>query len=157
MIASSTLRQRYAQRSNRVPSKYQTDIWRQTLPDLLKSAVASSHTLIFVPSYFDFVRLNAHLKNIDDLDYAVLSEYSSTSEISRARTNFFNGKKAFLVVTERFHFFRRWARPKDTNSMQADAKNAQIQDSRSPNSRLLRSARKSRLLRRIHAISLFTA
>ena len=77
------------------------------MPDLLRSAVASSHTLIFVPSYFDFVRLNAHLKTIDDLDYAVLSEYSSNSEISRARTNFFNGKKAFLVVTERFHFFRR--------------------------------------------------
>jgi U3 small nucleolar RNA-associated protein 25 len=46
----------------------------QTLPALLQSAVASSHTLIFVPSYFDFVRLNAHLKTIDDLSFAVLSE-----------------------------------------------------------------------------------
>jgi U3 small nucleolar RNA-associated protein 25 len=37
-----------------------------------------------------------------------LRRYSSNSEISRARTNFFNGKKSFLVVTERFHFFRRY-------------------------------------------------
>ncbi|CAD6579139.1 MAG: rRNA-binding ribosome biosynthesis protein utp25, partial [Cyphobasidiales sp. Tagirdzhanova-0007] len=80
----------------------------KTLPALLKSAVASSNTLIFVPSYFDFVRLHAHIKTLDRIDYAVLSEYSSNSDISRARTNFFTGKTSFLLVTERFHFFRRY-------------------------------------------------
>lgn len=34
--------------------------------------------------------------------------YSSNAEISRARTLFFKGKKQFLVVTERFHFYRRY-------------------------------------------------
>jgi U3 small nucleolar RNA-associated protein 25 len=34
--------------------------------------------------------------------------YSSNSEISRARTLFFKSKKSFLLVTERFHFYRRY-------------------------------------------------
>jgi U3 small nucleolar RNA-associated protein 25 len=34
--------------------------------------------------------------------------YSSNAEISRARTLFFKSKKSFLVVTERFHFYRRY-------------------------------------------------
>ena len=34
--------------------------------------------------------------------------YSSNAEISRARTLFFKGKKAFLMVSERFHFYRRY-------------------------------------------------
>ncbi|BGP24077.1 rRNA-binding ribosome biosynthesis protein utp25 [Rhodotorula toruloides] len=85
----------------------------KTLPTLLKSAVSSSQTLIFVPSYFDFVRLKRYLqKNISrlgsDFSFAAISEYSDTPEISRARGAFFQGKKKFLLVTERFHFFRRY-------------------------------------------------
>ncbi|GAA6023689.1 hypothetical protein JCM8202_006002 [Rhodotorula sphaerocarpa] len=85
----------------------------KTLPHLLKSAVSSSETLIFVPSYFDFVRMKRHLsKNISslgsDFSFAAISEYSDTPDISRARGAFFQGKKKFLLVTERFHFFRRY-------------------------------------------------
>ncbi|GAA5868766.1 hypothetical protein JCM3774_003883 [Rhodotorula dairenensis] len=85
----------------------------KTLPTLLKSAVSSSETLIFVPSYFDFVRLKRYLsKNISslgsDFSFAAISEYSDTPDISRARGAFFQGKKKFLLVTERFHFFRRY-------------------------------------------------
>jgi len=36
------------------------------------------------------------------------TRYSSNAEISRARTLFFKGKKSFLLVTERFHFYRRY-------------------------------------------------
>ena len=47
----------------------------QTLSAILKSAVASAGgTLIFVPSYFDFLRVQAHLKTIEDLEYACISE-----------------------------------------------------------------------------------
>jgi U3 small nucleolar RNA-associated protein 25 len=60
-----------------------------------------------VPSYFDFVRVTNHLRDMENLDFAAISEYSSNQEISRARTSFFKGKKAFLVITERFHFYRR--------------------------------------------------
>jgi U3 small nucleolar RNA-associated protein 25 len=65
--------------------------------------------LIVVPSYFDYVRLNDYLRRPESkISYAAISEYSSNSEISRARTTFFKGKKDFLIVTERFHFYRRY-------------------------------------------------
>lgn len=60
-----------------------------------------------VPSYFDFVRVTNHLRKTGSVTFAALSEYSSNTEISRARTQFFKQKRAFLVVTERFHFYRR--------------------------------------------------
>ncbi|KAM0748711.1 DUF1253-domain-containing protein [Meredithblackwellia eburnea MCA 4105] len=80
----------------------------KTLPMLLKSAVSSSQTIIFVPSYFDFVRLKRYLKKLDNFNFTSISEYSSTPEISRARGAFFGGKVDFLLITERFHFFRRY-------------------------------------------------
>ncbi|KAK0538282.1 rRNA-binding ribosome biosynthesis protein utp25 [Tilletia horrida] len=83
----------------------------KTLPSLLKSAIASSRTLIFVPSYFDFVLLVDHLEKLEEkgeLKFASISEYSNNREIARAREAFFSGKKDFLVLTERFHFYRRY-------------------------------------------------
>ncbi|KIK69128.1 hypothetical protein GYMLUDRAFT_637166 [Collybiopsis luxurians FD-317 M1] len=79
----------------------------QLLPTVLKSAVQSSNTVIFVPSYFDFVRVNNHFRNLS-VSFAVLSEYSTNQEISRARQAFFSGQKSFLLVTERFHFYKRY-------------------------------------------------
>jgi U3 small nucleolar RNA-associated protein 25 len=79
-----------------------------TLPALMKSAVSSSNTLIVVPSYFDFVRVTGHMRKMDKISFAAISEYSSNQEISAARTGFFKGKKSFLVITERFHFYRRY-------------------------------------------------
>ncbi|KAK0556294.1 rRNA-binding ribosome biosynthesis protein utp25 [Tilletia horrida] len=88
-----------------------THFTTKTLPMLLKSAIASSKTLIFVPSYFDFVLLVDHLQKREEkgeLKFASISEYSNNREIARAREAFFTGKKDFLVVTERFHFYRRY-------------------------------------------------
>ncbi|WWC71472.1 uncharacterized protein I206_105430 [Kwoniella pini CBS 10737] len=81
---------------------------KKTIPALLRSAISRQNTLIVVPSYFDFVRLNNYLRKNDVTTYAAISEYSSNSEISKARTLFFKGKKAFLIVTERLHFYRRY-------------------------------------------------
>lgn len=81
---------------------------KKTIPQLLRSAVSRQQTLVVVPSYFDFVRVTNYLRKSDTVSYAAISEYSSNSEISRARTLFFKGKKAFLIVTERFHFYRRY-------------------------------------------------
>ena len=88
----------------------------QTLPTLLKSAVSSSQTLVFVPSYFDFVRLKRYLTKhrsslASDFSFAAISEYTPTPDVSRARGAFFAGKVKFLLVTERFHFFRRCVPP----------------------------------------------
>ncbi|EJD03205.1 digestive organ expansion factor [Fomitiporia mediterranea MF3/22] len=76
-------------------------------PAVLKSAVQSTNTLIFVPSSYDFIRVENHLRK-SGVSFVVLSEYSSNQDISRARQAFFSGKKAFLLISERFHFFRRY-------------------------------------------------
>ncbi|GAC99509.1 digestive organ expansion factor [Pseudozyma hubeiensis SY62] len=89
----------------------------KTLHQLSKSAVSSSHTLIVVPSYFDFVRLDAFLREHNEkrkpgetanLSYTSISEYSTPKDIRRAREGFFSGKKRFLLLTERAHFYRRF-------------------------------------------------
>ena len=89
----------------------------KTLSQLSKSAVSSSHTLILVPSYFDFVRLDDFLRKHNEqrrrgettnLSYTSISEYSTPKDIRRAREAFFSGKKRFLLLTERAHFYRRF-------------------------------------------------
>ncbi|KAG2148663.1 DUF1253-domain-containing protein [Suillus bovinus] len=80
----------------------------QLLPRVLKSAVQSANTVIFIPSSFDFIRVHNYFRKQSSLSFAVLSEYSTNQEISRARESFFSGKKAFLLVSERFHFYRRY-------------------------------------------------
>ncbi|WFD21830.1 rRNA-binding ribosome biosynthesis protein utp25 [Malassezia equina] len=84
---------------------FQQKIW----PLLRKSAVSATHTMIVIPSYFDFVRVEDFFRRMDPLvSYTTLSEYSTNRDISRAREAFFTGKKSFLLVTERFHFYRRY-------------------------------------------------
>ncbi|KAL0072295.1 rRNA-binding ribosome biosynthesis protein utp25 [Marasmius tenuissimus] len=80
----------------------------QVLPAVLKSAVQSTNTVIFIPSYFDFLRVQNHFRTLTGTSYAVLSEYSSNQDISRARQAFFSGQKSFLLITERFHFYKRY-------------------------------------------------
>lgn len=46
----------------------------QVLPGLLKSAVQSANTVIFVPSSFDFIRVHNHFRKQDGVSFAVLSE-----------------------------------------------------------------------------------
>ncbi|KIY53624.1 DUF1253-domain-containing protein [Fistulina hepatica ATCC 64428] len=79
----------------------------QLFPSIIKSAVQSVQTAVFIPSSFDFVRVHNFFKK-SGTSFSVLSEYSSNQVISRARQAFFSGKTAFLLVTERFHFYRRY-------------------------------------------------
>ncbi|XP_019371949.1 PREDICTED: digestive organ expansion factor homolog isoform X3 [Gavialis gangeticus] len=66
-----------------------------------------SHTLIYVPSYFDYVRLRNYFKK-EELNFTYTCEYTKKSSISRARQFFFKGERQFLLFTERFHFYKRY-------------------------------------------------
>ncbi|KAG9086798.1 rRNA-binding ribosome biosynthesis protein utp25 [Ceratobasidium sp. 370] len=76
------------------------------VPDILSTSRAQ--TLLFVPSYFDYLRVYNHLVATAPSSVAGISEYSSNQDISRARQAFFKGTKPVLVITERFYFFRRY-------------------------------------------------
>ncbi|KAG0085254.1 rRNA-binding ribosome biosynthesis protein utp25, partial [Podila epicladia] len=80
---------------------------QHTLPQLRRSAVTQTHTMIFVPSYFDFVRLRNYFTE-NKYSFAAICEYTSNANVSRARSSFFHGEVSFLLYTERFHFFRRY-------------------------------------------------
>nr|CAI5821826.1 unnamed protein product [Callosobruchus analis] len=63
-------------------------------------------TLIFIPSYFDFVRIRNYFKR-EDIGFVQICEYSKEAKVARARDMFFHGDAHFLLYTERFHFFNR--------------------------------------------------
>ena len=46
----------------------------QLLPSILKSAVQSANTVIFIPSSFDFIRIHNYFKKNLSVTFAVLSE-----------------------------------------------------------------------------------
>ncbi|KAF9988004.1 rRNA-binding ribosome biosynthesis protein utp25 [Modicella reniformis] len=79
----------------------------QTLPQLRRSALTQTHTMIFIPSYFDFVRLRNYFTE-NKYSFAAICEYTSNANVSRARSSFFHGEVSFLLYTERFHYFRRY-------------------------------------------------
>jgi U3 small nucleolar RNA-associated protein 25 len=62
--------------------------------------------VIFVSSYFDFVRVR-NLLTKEDVSFAVNSEYIEPREAARARTLFADGRKRVLLLSERAHFYFR--------------------------------------------------
>lgn len=101
----------------------------QVLPAVLKSAMQSTGMAVFVPSSFDFIRVHNYFRKsaallgvsftvlselvfihrIAGLSNLILNRYSTPAEISRARQSFFTQKTSFLLISERFHFYRRYA------------------------------------------------
>jgi U3 small nucleolar RNA-associated protein 25 len=77
------------------------------LPALLKQ----KHTLVFVPSFFDLVRLRKLFRQAaqgrEDV-FAVCSEYTPAKDVARARGEFFHGRVRVLLVSERFHYYFRY-------------------------------------------------
>lgn len=62
--------------------------------------------LVFVPSYFDFVRLRGFLGE-EDATFEGLSEYAAGGEVARGRSRFSAGKVRIALYTERAHFYHR--------------------------------------------------
>ncbi|XP_015118228.1 digestive organ expansion factor homolog [Diachasma alloeum] len=65
-----------------------------------------NHTMIFVPSYFDFVKLRNYFKK-EEMSFVQICEYTKDGKVARARDMFFHSDANFLIYSERFHFFRR--------------------------------------------------
>uniref|UniRef100_A0A1I7YQN2 BPH_2 domain-containing protein n=1 Tax=Steinernema glaseri TaxID=37863 RepID=A0A1I7YQN2_9BILA len=64
-------------------------------------------TMIFVSSYFDYVRLRNYMKREGE-SFVQLHEYATNIKISRARGMFFGKEKKIIMMTERFHFYRHY-------------------------------------------------
>ena len=63
--------------------------------------------LIFVRSYFDFVRLRKKLDE-ENANFVALSEYTERSQADRYRSLFANGTKRILLYSERAQFYFRY-------------------------------------------------
>ena len=52
-------------------------------------AASMAHCLIYIPSYFDYVRVRNYFK-MEELSFTQVCEYTKDKKISRARTLFFH-------------------------------------------------------------------
>lgn len=82
------------------------------LPELVaglapEGGCPARHTVLFVPSYFDYVRLR-NLLDAREVEFVTACEYTEDADVARARTEFFAGDMPLLMLTERFHYFRRY-------------------------------------------------
>jgi U3 small nucleolar RNA-associated protein 25 len=74
------------------------------LPEIQRTK--QKHTMIYVPSYFEFISLrNLFLKK--ELDFVSVTEYARPTEVTRGRTRFLQGRKPIMLYTGRAHFFSR--------------------------------------------------
>jgi U3 small nucleolar RNA-associated protein 25 len=81
------------------------EYFTNTILPQFKSATMA-HCMIYVPSYFDYVRIRNYFKK-EEINFTQICEYTKDNKISRARTLFYHGGAHFMLYSERAHFFRR--------------------------------------------------
>lgn len=74
--------------------------------NILPQLHREEHSMVFISSYFDFVRVRNFLKE-QEINIVSLCEYTKQGKIAQARSLFFHGSRKVLLYTERFHFFHR--------------------------------------------------
>ncbi|KAG5420597.1 UTP25 [Candida metapsilosis] len=78
------------------------------LPNLLKTTSYEDGMMIYIPSYFDYLRIKDYFKTSTKFNFGAIDEYSSQSKLTRTRHEFANGKIKIMLYTERLHYFRRY-------------------------------------------------
>lgn len=78
------------------------------LPSIMRTTSYEDGLLIFIPSYFDYLRVKDYMKNNSKLLFGSIDEYSSQSKLTRTRQNFASRRTKILLYTERLHHFRRF-------------------------------------------------
>lgn len=89
------------------------------------------HTLIYVPSYFDFIRLRNFMRKgsgvfffllfyflklsnsftffTEEISFTQISEHTERGKMAQSRKRFFTNQRTFLLYTERAHFYNRFS------------------------------------------------
>ncbi|PRW59313.1 U3 small nucleolar RNA-associated 25 [Chlorella sorokiniana] len=80
--------------------------FKRALWPRIKEAGAGGGTLIYLPSYFDYVRVRNFLRE-EMASFLGLCEYTDRSDAARARSYFFDRRKQVLLYTERAQFYNR--------------------------------------------------
>lgn len=71
----------------------------------------SEGTLIYIPSYFDYVRVKKYFEKMekeDDIDFVSCCEYTKHKYIVRYRKYFTSGRAKYFIMSERLHFYNRF-------------------------------------------------
>jgi len=66
-----------------------------------------AHVLLYVRTYFDYVRLRNFLEK-EKASFVACSEYSNKGHVTRNRSRFFHGQRKIMLMSERFHFYNRY-------------------------------------------------
>jgi U3 small nucleolar RNA-associated protein 25 len=90
--------------------KYFTTAILPRLLRLPKPADGAAGILVFIPTYFDFLRLRNYFatsSQTENISFGTIHDYSEVSDQRRARSHFLNGRHSILLYTQRAHHFFR--------------------------------------------------